>query len=688
MTRGVLLAVALLGCVCAQAADLRPVTHEDVFLAKRVSAPVPSPDGRWVVFTVAEPAYADKDKLSDLWLVPADGSAPARRLTNSRSGESDVAWSEDSRRIVFAAKRDGDEAAQIYMLDLAFGGEARRLTNAKTGARSPVLSPDGASLAFVSDVPDDPAAAEPKYTARVYDGFPIRTWDHWRKPQRPHLYVQALSAIGGTQGEARDLLAGTQLAAAAGFAGRGGNSGENLDPVWTRDSRELVFVASENRNRAAYAFTDTQLYRVPGAGGAEPVRLTQGPDRYGNPVFSPDGRQLFAAFERGTGKPYNIDQIAALDWPEVGAPLVLTAPLDRPAVSFAVSADGRTLWFLAADAGRHQLYSTPTRRAAPRLAYQLESGNYGSLAIAAQAKSPVLVATWDSAVHPPEIVRIVPQARRHTLLTGLNAALAAQIDWQPLREFSFENRRGESLHSFIALPPGFDPARKYPLLVLMHGGPHSMWTDQFVVRWNYHLLAQPGYVVLLTNYKGSTGYGEAFAQSIQGDPLRGPADDINDAADEAIRQFSFIDGSRQCAAGASYGGHLANWMQASTTRYRCLVSHAGLLDLRSQWATSDVIYHREANIGSPPWSGEALWQEQSPFTYAEKFKTPVLVTIGEHDFRVPLNNTLEYWSVLQRQQVPSRLLVFPDENHWILGGENSRFFYGEVQAWLAKYLKE
>src|SRR5690606_36470580 len=155
---------------------------------------------------------------------------------------------------------------------------------------------------------------------------------------------------------------------------------------------------------------------------------------------------------------------------------------------------------------------------------------------------------------------------------------------------------------------------------------------------------------------------------------------------EAIRRFAFIDASRQCAAGASYGGHLANWMQASTTRYRCLVSHAGLLDLRSQWATSDVIYHREVNIGSAPWSCEALWQEQSPLTYADRFRTPVLVTIGERDFRVPLNNTLEYWSVLQRQQVPSRLLVFPDENHWILAGENSRFFYAEVQAWLAKYL--
>lgn len=687
MRMSAILAVALLGGTLAQAAELRPITHEDVWLAKRISAPVLSPDGSRAVFVVSEPAYDDGDKRADLWIVATDGQTPARRLTQTRDAESGVAWSEDGRYVLFAAKRAGDDAAQIHALDLAGGGEARRLTQAKTGARSPVLSPDGRWLAYVSDVPLEPDAGETKYHVRIYDGFPIRNWDHWRKPQRPHLFVQALAADGSPEGEPRDLLAGTQLAASPGFAGRGGNSGENLDPVWTRDGRELVFVASDNRNQAAYAFTDTQLYRV-AAGGGEPVRLTQGHDRYARPAFAADGRRLFASFEHGTGKPYNIDQVVVLDWPQVGAPRTLTAPLDRPASDFAVSADGRTLWFLADDAGRTKLYSTPTDRASPRLAYELDSGSYSGLALAARARRPVLVASWASAVHPPEIVRLEPAARGHVALTAFNTSLAAQIDWQPLTEFWFENRRGERIHSFLALPPGFDPAAKYPLFVLMHGGPHSMWSDDFGIRWNPHLFAAGGYVVLMTDYKGSTGYGEAFAQSIQGDPLRGPADDINDAADEAIRRFAFIDGSRQCAGGASYGGHLSNWMQASTQRYRCLVSHAGLVNLASQWGTSDVIYGREVNMGSPPWGDSPVWHEQNPIAYAGEFGTPVLLTIGERDFRVPLNNTLEYWSALQRERVPSRLLVFPDENHWILSGENSRFFYGEVAAWLAKYLKE
>ena len=238
----------------------------------------------------------------------------------------------------------------------------------------------------------------------------------------------------------------------------------------------------------------------------------------------------------------------------------------------------------------------------------------------------------------------------------------------------------------IALPPDFSPSKKYPLLVLMHGGPHSMWRDQFFTRWNYHLLAAPGYVVLLTNYTGSTGFGEKFAQEIQFDPLKTPGDEINGAADEAIRRFPFIDGSRQAAAGASYGGHLANWMQASTTRYKCLVSHAGLVNLESQWGTSDTIYHREVASGGPFWEGGNVWRDQNPIRFAAKFRTPILLSVGEHDFRVPLNQTLENWSVLQRLRIPSRLLVFQDANHWIQKGEDSRFWYQQVQDWLKKWL--
>ncbi len=207
-----------------------------------------------------------------------------------------------------------------------------------------------------------------------------------------------------------------------------------------------------------------------------------------------------------------------------------------------------------------------------------------------------------------------------------------------------------------------------------------------MLRWNYHLLTAQGYVLLLTNFVGSTSAGEDFAQAIQGDPLKGPADDVNQAADEAIRRYAFIDGERQCAAGASYGGHLANWLQATTTRYRCLISHAGLVNLETQWGTSDISYDREVAMGGPVWEQGEVWREQNPIRLAANFRTPVLVTFGEKDFRVPVNNGLEYWTALQRQRVESRLIVFPEENHWVLSGENSRYFYKEVADWLARYL--
>ncbi len=415
--------------------------------------------------------------------------------------------------------------------------------------------------------------------------------------------------------------------------------------------------------------------------------LTPAKDSFTRPTFSPDGKWLYAAREVDNGKIYNHERLVRMSWPQPGPPAVVSDKLDSSVGSFAISADGRTVYISAEQDGLEKIFELPAGGGEARSHTDTKTGVYTNLAIPAKAPKPFLLATWSSAVNPAEVVRIDPDARRHRFLTGINTEVAASIDWAPLRHFSFASKRGRTLHNMLVTPPGFDESRKYPLFVLIHGGPHTMWRDEITVRWNYHLLAKPGYIVLLTNYTGSTGFGERFAQDIQGDPLRGPGDDLNEAADEAIKRFSFIDGGRQCAGGASYGGHLANWLQGNTTRYRCLISHAGLINLESQWGTSDSIYHREVSAGGPVWQQGKVWREQNPIRYAQNFRTPILLTVGENDFRVPLNQTLENWSVLQRQQVPSRLLVFPDANHWILKPEDSRYFYSEVEKWLEKYLK-
>lgn len=698
---GAALATLALGAVPALAADpgaaaasKRRIAHEDVWLTKRVGPPSVSPDGRWAVFAVIEPAYERREQRSDLWLVPVDGSAQPRRITSTAAAESGVAWSADGRRIAFSAKRDGDDEGQVYVLDLAGGGEATRVTDAPLGARTPKFSPDGTRILYVADAwpgaKDDADNArlqkerkERKYNVRVYETFPIRNWDKWLDERQPRLYVQSLEAGA----KSKDLLAGSQLLREPGYAGRMEDDGIKLDASWTPDGKGIVFAASVNRNAAARAFTNNELWLV-SADGGEPQRLTKGTDSWGDPRFSRDGATLYAERTPQNGnRVYNGTRIAAVPWRagtlDVAAAKNLTEAADRSATAWGVAADG-TLWFLAEDSGHEKLYVVAPGQA-PRLAFEMNAGVYTSLSVAEASPAPLLVARWESAVSPAEVVRIDP-AKGHVALSNFNGARAAEIDWQPVEHFWFTSSRGRKIHNMIVKPPGFDPAKKYPLFVMIHGGPHTMWRDQFFLRWNYHYIAEPGFVILLTNYSGSTGFGEKFAQSIQFDPLKGPGAELEQAAKEAISRYSFIDGSRQCAGGASYGGHLSNWLQATTTHYRCLISHAGLLDLRSQWATSDSVYHREVNVGGPPWSGAPLWRTQSPLTYAEKFRTPVLVTIGEKDYRVPLNNSLEYWTVLQRQQVPGRLVVFPDQNHWILTGEDSRVFYGEIRSWLSKYL--
>jgi dipeptidyl aminopeptidase/acylaminoacyl peptidase len=676
--------------VWAQPSAKAPITHEDVWLMKRVGPPAVSPDGRWAVFAMTEPAYDDK-QVSDLWVVPADGSTPPRRLTNTAAGESGVAWSPDSARIVFTARREGDEAAQLYLLDLVGGGEAQRLTSLTNGARAPSFSPDGTRLLFTSDVypgatteAENKAAAkqrkERKYNARAYDDFPIRHWDRWLDDRRPSLFVVPVTPGA----EPRDVLAGSALVKGAGFGGQLGNGGEELSAAWTPDGKAVVFAATTTRNQAAFAEVAQSLWMVPVTGG-EPERLTTDGDSYATPTFSPDGKTLFAHMEPATDRVYNASRLVSWAWPGRGPRTVLTKDFDRSVGRFVIGPDGRTVFLLAEDAGREKLYSVPATGGTIREVGTLDAGCLTNLD-AGGTQAPVLVANWDSTVNPPEVVRLDPATGKASPLTTFNAERAAKIDWQPVREFWFTSSRGKRIHSFVALPPGFDPSKKYPLFVLIHGGPHGPWRDQFVIRWNYHLLAAPGYVVLLTNYTGSTSFGERFAQDIQGDPLDGPAREINEAADAAIAQFPFIDGTRQAAGGASYGGHLANWLAATTTRYKALVSHAGLFDLKTQWLTSDVVYSRERNMGGPAWEAGAGWKDQSPFYRSPNLKTPILVTVGERDYRVPMNNAIEFWSVLQRQKVPSRLIVFPDENHWILKGENSRYFYAEVRAWLARWL--
>ncbi|MEP7364280.1 MAG: S9 family peptidase [Acidobacteriota bacterium] len=687
------LAVSLTVTFPAALAAKSPITHEQMWKMKKVGAPSPSPDGRWVMFSVANPAYDSKDASSDLWLMPADGQTAPRQITFSRGAESGAAWSPDSNRIVFSAKREGDDEAQLYLLNVNSGGEAERLTALSTGAGNAGWSPDGKMLVFSSRVfkgavgeeANKKAAAERKarkYNARVYEGFPIRYWDHWLDDREPHLFTLDLATR-----TARDLFAGTRFVAAGGFDGATGASGSDVTGVWTPDGAGIVFTATQNRNAAAYANVLTHLWHLPLSGG-EPRLVGGGDFNFSDPQFSGDGRKIYAVREvENDGKVYHLSKLVAANWSaDAGAAAFQTVAqgFDRSVSVYTFSADGATIYLTAEEAGHEKIFTVPALGGQAKLLIPVNEGVYTGVALAGMPERPVVLANYNSSHEPVEIVRVEGGTRR--ALTHFNDAAAAEIEWQPAREFWFQSKKGRRIHNVLVLPPQFDAAKKYPLIVFMHGGPHTMTRDEFHQRWNYNLMAAPGYAILMTNYTGSTGFGEEFAQMIQHDPLATPGAEVVQAVDEALRQFSFLDGTRLAAGGASYGGHMANWLQATTTRFKCLYAHSGLINLESQWGTSDGIYHRELSNGGPVWEQGPVWREQNPIRYAAKFQTPMLLTVGENDFRVPLNQTLENWSVLQRRKIPSKLVVFPEENHWILKGEDNRFFYQEWYGWLAQWL--
>jgi dipeptidyl aminopeptidase/acylaminoacyl peptidase len=677
---------------------LRPVTHEDLWTMRRLGTPVTSPDGKWAIVAVTEPAYKEEETVSDLWLVAVDGKTEPRRLTATKDSEDGVEWSPDGTRIAFSAKR-GEDAGQIYVMDMTMPGEAQKITSLSTGASGPKWSPDGRRIAFESRVypwksTDEENAAEKKareerdYNATSYDIFPIRQWNRWRDDLQTHVFVQ--DAVPGA--EAKDLLAGTDFVARPGFAGVLRLAGESLKPEWTPDGGALVISATQNLDEAARSTTLYHLYLLSAAGG-EPQPLTGG-DEWGCEAakFSPAGDALYCQYEPVTEFAYNLTEIAKFVWPNSGAatdfaaePTLLTADFDRSAGDMTLSRDGKTVYFTAMDEGRVRLFSVPAGGQGKVSALAPESaGVYAGPQPAGRA----LVARWEDATNPAELVRVDTRSGEHVSLTAFNREKAAALDRLPFREFWFESSLGRRIHSFVALPPGFDESRKYPVITLIHGGPHSSSLDADHIRWSPHLLASAGYVVVMTDYTGSVGYGVEFSRAIQGDPLKTPGDELNEALDEAIRLYPFIDEDWQAAAGASYGGHLINWLQGTTTRFRTLVGHAGLMDLEGQWSTSDAVYHREINAEGPPWSDSSIWEEQSPSSYAANFSTPMMLTIGEKDYRVPVNQTIAAWTYLQRKQVPGRLLVFHDADHWIMKGPEAKHYCEEVHAWLHNYLAD
>ena len=656
----------------------RAINQEDIWLMQRVGTPVASPDGRLLAVPVTVPAYDPAQETGDIWIVTADGSAPARCLTGGHGLKSAPAWSPDGDRLAFVTKTAQDSVPQIYVIPVS-GGDTRRITSQPAGARAPKWRPDGRALLFEATGAPPPSTG-PVAAPRIYDVMPVRFWNRWLDEHRPHPFVIELSDGAAPH----DLLHGTSFAASPGFRGifrtTERDTIESLQAQWSPDGLSVIFAAQVNADAMMHTRVFSSLFQLPVTGG-EPTALTDAGESHSDPQFTRGGDTLYAI-----RKHWATDQVstrlARLSWPSPSGATVLTGQWERVIEGYALSRDGRTIYLDAADDGVQRVFQMPAAGGMPEPLTDTQEGAWRSL-------TPVeggLVALYETALQPPEVMRLgtppIP-------LTRFNTERLAQIDAPAPVHFRFTASNGKTIHNLLFHPPGFDPARKYPVVTLIHGGPAAMSTDAFTysASWFHpHLLATPGYVVLVTNYTGSIGFGERFASDVEKDVLRGPAQEILEALDEATRRYPYVDAGRQAAVGGSYGGYFVNWLNGHTDRFKCLVAHVGPFNNEAQYGTNDGGFEREVRMGGPIWEEGGQWKDQSPIRYARNFATPTLITHGERDYRVPLGEGLANFKLLQRLGVPSRFVVFPDEGHMIGYGDNARVFWQEVRSWLARFL--
>lgn len=655
-------------------------TVQDLMNVKRVSDPQVSPDGRWIAYTVGTVDLAANKVVNQIFVMSIDGTR-ARQITDQTKSASSPRWSPDGKRIAYVF--DG----QIWTME-PDGDDRDQITKLSSGAGGPVWSPDGRWIAFASEVypecssdacnkAEDDKAENSKVKAHVTERLLFKHWVEWRDRKRSHVFV--IPAKGGI---ARDLTPGD-------FDSPPYAASSGVDYAFSPDGSSIVYL--RNPDKVEAMSTNSDLYILPLNGGS-PRNITAGMNGYdAAPVYTPDGKYLL--FRSQATATFEADRWRLMRYNVRSGEMVeLTKGFDLQVDDMVVSPDGRTVFFTAEESGHKPIFSVPVEpdfrlRIATHVKKVIDGGFAGNLNITSDGRTLVFAAS--SMTMPTEIMRAGSDGSGPTALTSVNTAMLSPFSLQKPEDVRWKGALNQNIHGFLLKPARFDPARKYPLIVLIHGGPQGAWGDSWSSRWNPQLWANQGYVIFMPNPRGSTGYGQRFVNEISAD-WGGKAyiDIMNGVADVVKRPF--IDKTRIGAAGASYGGYMVDWLLGHNNdprfKFKAFVSHAGVYNLESMATSTEELWFVNWEFKGMPWQNPVNYNRWSPHKFAKNFNTPTLVTAGELDYRVPYDQSLQLYTTLQVKGVPSKLVMFPDEGHWILKPQNSQFWHKNVFDWMNKYL--
>ncbi|MGI8787959.1 MAG: S9 family peptidase [Pyrinomonadaceae bacterium] len=653
-------------------------TFDDLMKVRRVGDPQLSPDGKTVAYTVGDVDKAANKNLTQIYLVSIDGGTP-KQMTKETKSSSSPRWSPDGKRIAYFSM------GQIWTID-ADGGDRKQVTKISTEAGNPVWSPDGKMIAFVSDVyPEcmsddcnaqkDAAADTGKVKAHVTNRLLYRHWVEWRDAKRTHVFI--VSSDGGI---ARDVTPGD-------FDSPPYAASSGTDYAFSPDSKEIAYL--KNPDKIEAVSTNSDIYIVPINCGT-PRDITAANKGYeASPVYTPDGKYIL--YRSQAGEAFEADRWRIMRFNRQTNEIVeLTQGFDQQVDEMALSPDGKTVYFTAGEAGFAPIFSVPLepdfrQKIATHVNKIAKDNFFANLNVSPDGKYFVLASS--SMTSPTEVYRVDASSGAMTNLSNANTNF---VQLPKAEEMEWMGAANQKIHGYLIKPANFDATKKYPLLVLIHGGPQGAWSDNWGYRWNPQIFAAAGYVIFMPNPRGSTGYGQKFVNDISGDWGGKAFVDITNGVAEVVKK-PFVDNTRIGAAGASYGGYMVDWLLGHNNdprfKFKAFVSHAGVYNLESMAGATEELWFVRHEFNGMPWENPTLYEKWSPNKFAKNFNTPTLVTAGEIDFRVPVDQDYQLFTALQLNNVPSKLIVFPDEGHWILKPQNSEFWYSNVLAWFEKYLK-